>query len=122
MTDELISCLMKIEALRVASRTSVMARADAGKPLRQIARELDVDWVVEGAVLQSDRRVRVTAHLIDGASETQLWSVRWNRLSTACGRLSATRISCAASGWSLSPDGHVVAPAWPRGVYASPSP
>lgn len=79
MTDELISCLMKIEALRVASRTSVMARADAGKPLRQIARELDVDWVVEGAVLQSDRRVRVTAHLIDGASETQLWSETYEK-------------------------------------------
>src|SRR5580765_9021389 len=47
MTDELINRLMKIEALRVCSRISAMAYKGASKPLSQIARELDVDWVVE---------------------------------------------------------------------------
>jgi len=53
MTDELISYLLKIEALQVSSRTSVMNYKGAGKPLRDIARELEVTWVVEGTVLQS---------------------------------------------------------------------
>jgi TolB-like protein len=79
MTDELISCLMKIEALRVASRTSVMAYRNAGKPLRHMAQELDVDWIVEGAVLQVEGRVRITAHLIDCATEKQLWAEAYER-------------------------------------------
>jgi TolB-like protein/Flp pilus assembly protein TadD len=74
MTDELISCLMKIDALRVASRTSVMAYKNTTKSLRQIAHELSVDWIVEGAVLHTGRRVRITAHLIDCATESQLWA------------------------------------------------
>jgi len=79
MTDELIGCLMKIGALRVAPRTSVMAYRGSSKPLREIARELDVDWVIEGAVLQSGSRVRVTVHLIDGATESQLWAEAYER-------------------------------------------
>jgi len=73
MTDELISYLMKIEALRVSSRTSVMAFKGVGKPLREVARELDVRWVVEGTVLQSGERVRITARLIDGLTEEHHW-------------------------------------------------
>ena len=73
MTDELISCLMTIGALRVASRTSVMRYRDTQKPLPQIARELQVGWIVEGSVLQSGSRVRITAHLIEAATDRQLW-------------------------------------------------
>lgn len=74
MTDELSHYLMKIEALRVCSRTSVMACNGAGKLLRQVAQELNVDWVVEGTVLRSGDRVRITVHLIDGSTERQLWA------------------------------------------------
>ena len=74
MTDELISDLGQISALRVISRTSVMAYKHARKPLPQIARELNVDAVVEGTVLRSGDRVRITAQLIDASSDKHLWS------------------------------------------------
>lgn len=74
MTDELISDLGQISALRVISRTSVMVYKRARKPLPQIARELNVDAVVEGTVLRSGDRVRITAQLIDASSDKHLWS------------------------------------------------
>jgi len=74
MTDELISDLGQISALRVISRTSVMVYKHARKPLPQIARELNVDAVVEGTVLRSGDRVRITAQLIDASSDKHLWS------------------------------------------------
>ena len=74
MTDELISDLGQIGALRVISRTSVMVYKHARKPLPQIARELNVDAVVEGTVLRSGNRVRITAQLIDASSDKHLWS------------------------------------------------
>ena len=74
MTDELISDLGQISALRVISRTSVMAYKHTRKPLPQIARELNVDAVVEGTVLRSKDQVRITAQLIDGASDRHVWS------------------------------------------------
>jgi TolB-like protein/DNA-binding winged helix-turn-helix (wHTH) protein/Tfp pilus assembly protein PilF len=74
MTDELISDLGQISALRVISRTSVMAYKHARKPLPQIARELNVDAVVEGTVLRSGDQVRITAQLIEAAADKHLWS------------------------------------------------
>jgi TolB-like protein/DNA-binding winged helix-turn-helix (wHTH) protein/Flp pilus assembly protein TadD len=74
MTDELISDLGQISALRVISRTSVMAYKRARKPLPQIARELNVDAIVEGTVLRSGDQVRITAQLIDAAADKHLWS------------------------------------------------
>jgi TolB-like protein/DNA-binding winged helix-turn-helix (wHTH) protein/Flp pilus assembly protein TadD len=74
MTDELISDLSQISALRVISRTSVMAYKHARKPLPQIARELNVDAVVEGTVLRSGDQVRITAQLIDASADKHLWS------------------------------------------------
>ena len=74
MTDELISDLGQISALRVISRTSAMTYKHARKPLPQIARELNVDAVVEGTVLRSGDRVRITAQLIDAATDKHLWS------------------------------------------------
>jgi len=65
MTDELITDLAQISALRVISRTSVMAYKGARKPLPQIARELNVDAVVEGTVLRAGDQVRITAQLIE---------------------------------------------------------
>ena len=74
MTDELISDLGQISALRVISRTSVMTYKHARKPLPQIARELNVDAVVEGTVLRSGDQVRITAQLIEAATDKHLWS------------------------------------------------
>jgi TolB-like protein/DNA-binding winged helix-turn-helix (wHTH) protein/Flp pilus assembly protein TadD len=74
MTDELISDLGQISALRVISRTSVMAYKHTRKPLPQIARELNVDAVVEGTVLRSGDQVRITAQLIEASADKHLWS------------------------------------------------
>jgi tetratricopeptide (TPR) repeat protein len=70
----LISDLGQISALRVISRTSVMAYKHARKPLPQIARELNVDAVVEGTVLRSGDQVRITAQLIEASTDKHLWS------------------------------------------------
>ncbi len=74
MTEELISALGQISSLRVISRTSVMAYKHARKPLPQIARELNVDAVVEGTVLRSGDQVRITAQLIEASADKHLWS------------------------------------------------
>jgi TolB-like protein/DNA-binding winged helix-turn-helix (wHTH) protein/Flp pilus assembly protein TadD len=74
MTDELITDLAQISALRVISRTSVMVYKGARRPLPQIARELNVDAVVEGTVLHSGDQVRITAQLIEASTDKHLWS------------------------------------------------
>jgi TolB-like protein/DNA-binding winged helix-turn-helix (wHTH) protein len=74
MTDELITDLGQISALRVISRTSVMPYKRARKPLVQIARELNVDAVVEGTVLRSGDRIRITAQLIEASADKHIWS------------------------------------------------
>jgi TolB-like protein/DNA-binding winged helix-turn-helix (wHTH) protein/Flp pilus assembly protein TadD len=74
MTDELISDLGQISALRVISRTSVMGYKHTRKLLPQIARELNVDAVVEGTVLRYGDRVRITAQLIEASADKHLWS------------------------------------------------
>jgi serine/threonine-protein kinase len=78
MTDELISKLSRISALRVISRTSVMRYKDSNKSLPEIARDLRVDAVVEGSVLPSKNRVRINARLLD-ATERQMWSESYDR-------------------------------------------
>jgi len=74
MTDELITELGQISELRVISRTSVMTYKGARRPLPQIALELDVDAVVEGTVLRSGNRVRITAQLIRASADKHLWA------------------------------------------------
>ena len=74
MTDELITDLAQISTLRVISRTSAMVYKDAHKSLPQIARELNVDAVVEGSVLRSGDQVRITAQLIEARTDKHLWS------------------------------------------------
>ena len=79
MTEALITDLAKIKALRVISRTSVMRYKGAHKPLPQVARELNVDAVVEGSVLRSGNRVRITAQLIHAATDHHLWAESYER-------------------------------------------
>ena len=74
MTDELITNLAQISALRVISRTSVMQYKGVRKPLVQIARALNVDAIVEGTVLRSGNQVRITAQLIQAPADKHLWA------------------------------------------------
>ena len=74
MADALRQRLESIRALRVISRTSSMHYRGNSKPLPEIARELNVDGVVEGSVLRSGDRVRITVELIRVASNSRLWS------------------------------------------------
>jgi TolB-like protein/DNA-binding winged helix-turn-helix (wHTH) protein len=75
MTDQLITDLAGIGALRVTSRTSVMQFKGVRKPpLREIAGSLKVDAVVEGSVLRIGPRLRITAQLIHAASDRHLWA------------------------------------------------
>jgi serine/threonine-protein kinase len=79
MTEELITDLAKIGALRVISRTSVIHFKGTDKPVPEIARQLGVDAIVEGSVMKSGGRVRITAQLIDGASDRHLWAQSYER-------------------------------------------
>ena len=74
MTDELITELGQLSELRVISRSSVMSYKRGHKPIPQVARELNVDAVVEGAVLRAGNQIRITAQLIDASSDRHLWA------------------------------------------------
>jgi TolB-like protein/DNA-binding winged helix-turn-helix (wHTH) protein/Tfp pilus assembly protein PilF len=79
MTEALIADLAQVRSLRVISRTSVMHFKGSNKTLPEMARELNVDAVIEGAVQRSGNRVRVTAQLIDGKSDLHLWARTFER-------------------------------------------
>ena len=79
MTEALIAGLAKIRALRVISRTSVMRYKGKRIALPEIARALDVNAIVEGSVLRSGNRVRITALLVDTATDRHLWAETYER-------------------------------------------
>src|SRR5213080_2370473 len=79
LTEALITTLAKIGELRVVSRTSAMQYKGVHKGLKDIARELEVDVIVEGTVLRAGRRVRITAQLIDAPREAHLWAESYER-------------------------------------------
>jgi serine/threonine protein kinase/tetratricopeptide (TPR) repeat protein len=79
MTEELITDLGQIQALRVISRTSVMKYKAARRPLPDIARELHVDAIIEGSVSHSQNLAQVTARLVYAPTDTQLWSKSYQR-------------------------------------------
>jgi TolB-like protein/DNA-binding winged helix-turn-helix (wHTH) protein/Flp pilus assembly protein TadD len=79
MTEALITDLGKVGALRVISRTSVMRYKDTKKPLPEIARELQVDALVEGTVERSGDRLRITANLVQASPERHLWAESYER-------------------------------------------
>ena len=74
MTDELIASLAKVKHLRVVPRTSSMAYKGTHKSLSEIARELNVDAVVEGTVMRSGNRIRITTELVQIATDRALWA------------------------------------------------
>ena len=79
MTEALTEDLSKIATLRVVSRTSAMRYKATKKPLVEIARELNVDGVIEGSVLRSGNRVRITAELIDARRDQHVWGHTYER-------------------------------------------
>jgi eukaryotic-like serine/threonine-protein kinase len=79
ITEALITDLSKISALRVTSQRSVMQYKEARKPLPEIARELGVRTILEGSVIREGTRVRVTAQLIEAATDRNLWAESYER-------------------------------------------
>lgn len=74
MTDELITSLAKLQTVKVISRSSVMRYKGTSKPLPEMAHELNVDGIIEGTVLRSGSRVRITVQLIRAATDQHLWA------------------------------------------------
>src|SRR6201993_5324914 len=79
MTEAVIADLAKIKAMKVISRTSVMPYKTSKKSMREIASELHADAVIEGSVMRSADRVRITVQLIDAAKDQHLWSESYDR-------------------------------------------
>jgi len=79
MTDELITILAQFGSIRVVSRTSVMRFKKTSEPLAQIAKELNVDGIVEGTVERSGNRVRIRIQLIQASSDRHLWAQTYDR-------------------------------------------
>ncbi len=79
MTDQLITNLAQISALKVISRTSAIRYKGTKKSLPEIARELHVDAVVEGAVMWMGGRVRISAQLIEAPTDHHLWAASYER-------------------------------------------
>ena len=74
MTEELTAELASLRSLRVTSRTSASAYRGTKKPLPVVARELNVDGLIEGSVIRSGDRARITVQLIDGRTDRHLWA------------------------------------------------
>ena len=82
MTDELITALAKNRSLRVVSRTSAMQYKGVNRPVRDIARELGVDGILEGSIERSASRVHMTVQLIYAPTDTHVWAESYNRDET----------------------------------------
>ena len=78
-TEELVTQLGRNPFLRTISRTSIMRYKDSGKPLREIANELNVERIVEGSVAHAGTTFKVTAHLIDAKTDQELWAESYDR-------------------------------------------
>ena len=79
ISEELLNVLVKVEGLKVASRTSSFTYKGSNLSLAEIAGELKVDHVLEGSVRKADNRVRITAQLIDANTDRHIWSETFDR-------------------------------------------
>jgi TolB-like protein len=102
MTDALISQLAGIGSLRIISRQSVMRYKGSVAPMPEIARALGVDALIEGTVLKSSERVRISAQLIHGTTDCHLWSAQYEQplddviaIQAAIARAVATQVRAA---------------------------
>ena len=101
MAEALTASLAQVEGLRVISRTSTMRYKTSPPPIPEIAQALGADLLVEGSVLQAGNDVRITAQLIDGASDEHLWAQSYTRTLKDVIRLQdevATAIAAAIQG------------------------
>jgi TolB-like protein/DNA-binding winged helix-turn-helix (wHTH) protein len=131
MTEELIKDLAKIGTVRLISRTSAMGYKGTHKSLPEIARELGVDAIVEGAVQRSGGRVRITAQLIEARDDRHLWAGSYDRdlkdvlllqadvASAVVGQINAkltpqTTHASTAAARSIDPEAHE---AYLQGLY-----
>ena len=78
LTEEVISDLSNVRALRVISRSSAMTFKGTKKKVPEIARELDVQYVLEGSVRKAGQSLRITAQLIDAATDAHLWAEKYS--------------------------------------------
>jgi adenylate cyclase len=79
LTEELLNLLAKVPELKVTSRTSAFFYKGKDIKLADVGRELDVDHILEGSVRKAGNRIRITAQLIEVATDTHLWSETWDR-------------------------------------------
>lgn len=79
ITEDIITDLNKISALSVTSRNTAFSFKDKALPVTQIARQLNVAFVLEGSVRKAGNKVRISAKLIDGKTDGQIWGERWDR-------------------------------------------
>jgi TolB-like protein/DNA-binding SARP family transcriptional activator len=82
MSEELMYLLPRTPGLRVASPTSAFAYRDLKLDVREVARRLQVDWILEGSVRRSGNRLRVVAQLTDAKNGYQIWSESFDRTTT----------------------------------------
>jgi TolB-like protein len=125
MTDELITMLAKNSTLRIISRTSVMQYKGVHRPVRDIARELGVDGILEGSVARSGNAVHLTLQLIHAPTDTHMWAESYDRdrktevsLPLDAARTIAARLkklsTLARPKIEVNPEAH---DAYLRGVY-----
>ena len=79
VTEDIITDLSKVSALAVVSRNTAFSFKGKSVPLSQLARQLNVSHIVEGSVRKSGERVRITAQLIEGVTDSHLWAERYDR-------------------------------------------
>jgi adenylate cyclase len=79
VAEEILTLLTRVESLKVISRTSVMQYKGTVKPIRQIGAELGVATILEGSVRQAGSRIRITAQLVNAATDEHLWAERYDR-------------------------------------------
>ncbi len=79
ITEDIITDLSKVSALAVTSRNSAFVFKGKHVDVRKVARDLKVDYVLEGSVRKAAGRVRITAQLVDGSSDDHAWAERYDR-------------------------------------------
>ena len=125
MTDELITALAKNRALRVVSRTSAMQYKGVNRPVRDLARELNVDGILEGSIKRTPTSVHMTVQLIYAPTDTHVWAESYDRdlsdviflpeeLSQTIAKEVRAAVSPPTRQHSISPEAH---DAYLQGLY-----
>lgn len=79
LTEALVTDLARVDTMRVVSRTSTMRYKGTRKPLPEIGLELGANLIVEGSIIKAGSRLRVTAQLIDAATDQHIWACSYDR-------------------------------------------